>query len=117
MLKSKYLARILGAVLLITLSSCCYTSEEQLNCIEMGMSPRDLSNVMHEPSGHKGGSTIAEDGKSYEAWEYKVGSLEKPYYFYFHDNKLVKWGQPQDWNNTPKATLDINTKSDIKIEK
>ncbi|NGX51913.1 MAG: hypothetical protein KR126chlam5_00202 [Candidatus Anoxychlamydiales bacterium] len=118
MLKSKHLVWILGAILLTTLTSCYnFNEEERLNYIKMGMSQNSLTSLMYAGSGHKGAGIISEDGKSYEAWEFNIGVRQRPYYFFFHDGKLVKWGQPEDWKTQPKATLDINTKSDIKIEK
>lgn len=107
----------------ITLSSCAnevysfsYSSinkeyAKQLDQVTLGMSKANLRKIL--PDLHVRGQTKV-DGEVIEALELQhnywagVGGelIHDRLWFYFHDNELVKWGQPNDWPRKPDLIIE-----------
>jgi hypothetical protein len=83
----------------------------QLDHVELGMSKAEVRKLL--PDLHARGQTSVE-GEVIEAWELQhnhwdgVGGplVEERLWFYFHNDQLVKWGQPQDWPQKPDLIVE-----------
>lgn len=75
---------------------------EKLDQISLGMSKKEVKAIL--PDAHTRGQTYVGD-KIVEAlelqhnyWSGVGGSLIKDFmWFYFYEDRLVKWGKPNDW--------------------
>ena len=74
----------------------------QLSQVEPGISLNDFSTIL--PRAYRRGQTSVE-GKVVTAYEliwrhteHRLGDrVSERLWFYFYDNRLIKWGSPNDW--------------------
>ena len=106
----------------ITFSSClilaaCVATpikeklSDRLSLINLGMSKTEVQTIF--PEAYPGGQNIKEDGTVVEGLELKDSQYDitvdnfvtQLLHFYFIDNKLVRWGSPQDWKEREPDTI------------
>ena len=111
-----------SALVAITMLSSCatlcpgytgigQTYARQLDQVQIGMSKAEVRKIL--PGLHVRGQTSVE-GETVEALELQhnhyadlAGPLvEERLWFYFHNDQLVKWGQPQDWPQKPDLIVE-----------
>jgi len=118
--------RNIFAFLFICLAATgCTTSSDQLTQIQLGMSKEQIQEQLGGPRAARG-SIKNKYGQVIEVWEYRLamptdetagtivgktfltiftlgaGAMEfkgerRNYWLYFHDGKLVQWGEAGDW--------------------
>ncbi|HBS47645.1 TPA: hypothetical protein DEO28_04770 [Candidatus Dependentiae bacterium] len=86
--------------------------------ISLGMEKQQVINQLGKPRIFRG-SMINKFGQTIEVFEYKVDKTiyswweQNPtpeivnYLFYFHDNKLVQWGEAGDWQKEADRISEI----------
>lgn len=88
--------RILLAALMVGLMACASQTFQE---VRLGMTKQQMVSAAGNPD-----AVIASyqtDGETVEVFEYRHdnlwwGDLEDPYWFYFANNKLVRWDRPGD---------------------
>lgn len=129
--------KILVLLLCLGLAGCATVqSARKLRQINLGMSKEKIVETMGEPTVVRGAITN-KFNQVVEVWEYKIdkGKSAKRragevfftlttfgfgspvllthgeicnYWLYFHDNKLVQWGQAGDWKAEADRIYEIN---------
>ena len=88
--------KALLATLALGLAACAARNFEN---VRLGMTQQQMIATAGEPHGVIAGYEA--NGERVEVFEYRRGNLwwgdlEDPYWFYFANDKLVKWGRPGD---------------------
>ncbi len=118
----------LGLAIILMLPACVKKiKSSKLSRVSIGMSQRELKNVLGEPNTIRG-VMINNFQQTIETWEYQVDSgfndkkmvamqsvgyigaswyFNDPYWFFFCDNKLVKWCKAGDWETAQHEIKEI----------
>jgi len=118
----------LGLAVILLLPACVKkTKSSKLSRVSIGMSKRELESVLGEPNTIRG-AMINNFQQTIETWEYQVDSgfndkkmaamqlfgyvgaswyFNDPYWFFFCDNKLVKWCKAGDWETIQHEIKEI----------
>lgn len=87
---------ILLGVLAVSLTAC---ASQTFQDVRLGMTTQQMVDAAGKPDGVI--ASYRTDGETVEVFEYRRdnlwwGNLEEPFWFYFSDNKLVRWDRPGD---------------------
>ena len=91
--------------------------QDELLTISIGMSKSEVVDVFNGkilPRGQKdvNGSIIEALELQHNYWSGVGGRLiSDKMWFYFYDNKLIKWGYPDDWPESPDIIIEKRIKN------
>jgi hypothetical protein len=88
--------QILLATLIVGVTAC---ASQTFQDVRLGMTKQQMETAAGNPDGVI--ASYEADGKTVEIFEYRRdnlwwGNLEDPYWFYFTNNRLVRWARPGD---------------------
>ena len=111
------------AALATTAAGCWYSTTadlygSQLEKVKPGMSKAEVRQIIPDAK-PSGGNTV--DGQTVEVLQLSHihmkflggmdGVTEQRTWFYFHDDRLVKWGEPDRWPTTTELRLITSTEA------
>ena len=95
------------SVLLIL--SGCMTSASKLTQIHLGLTKAEVKATLGQPTAARG-SIRNKFNQTIEVWEYimdRGGGPDGIYWLYFHDDKLIQWGEAGDWKKEADRIYEI----------
>lgn len=90
---------LICALCSLTVLVGCLTSARNLTRLRLDMPKSEVHSVLGEPTAARG-SIRNKFGQVVEVWEYildRGGAPDGTYWLYFHDDKLIQWGEAGDW--------------------
>lgn len=125
---SSLLLLLLSLVAAITLPSCVRKiKSSKLSRVSIGMTKQEIETALGHPNTIRG-SMVNNFQQTIETWEYQVDSgfndkkiramqqfgyiqaswyFNDPYWFFFCNNRLVKWCKAGDWETTQHEIREI----------
>jgi hypothetical protein len=104
--------RLFAAFSLVAILGCASTGK--LMRLELKQTEADVLKVMGKPTAARGAMTN-KYGQVVKVWEYALAKTSDDaffgtntlYWLYFHDGKLVQWGEAGDWKREADRIFEI----------